>query len=182
MRTLVYKRTHPHDPGECGCFGIEDCMGRIRAWEFDAVIGVGGNGIEAQSHNINGKVNWIGVGAHKHKPRRGYRGPLVTFDHFVLFEADGPNFRELAPHLAKRIYSTKGRCSFIRFNKVEQAEVSRLLKFAEYEQASTWLPNDLLANNSGLISRPRIPRPASAAGPAPSFNGLLIRPLFTSLT
>src|SRR5262245_43741838 len=138
MRTLVYKRTHPYDPDEFGCFGIEDCMGGVRAREFDAVIGVGGTGVEAQSYNIDGKVNWIGIGTHKHKPPRGYRGPLVTFDHFILFEADGPDFRHLAPNLANRIYLTQGRCSFIRFNATEQAEVRRILMLAKTEPPSIW--------------------------------------------
>lgn len=70
MRTLVYRRTHPHDPDERGCFGVEDCMGGVRAWEFDAVIGIGGNGVEAQSHNINGNVHWIGVDARRHNAPR----------------------------------------------------------------------------------------------------------------
>jgi hypothetical protein len=146
MRTLVYKRTHPYDPDECGCFGIQDCMGSVRARKFDAVIGVGGNGVEARSHNINGKVNWIGLGAHKHKPLPGYRGPMVIFEHFVLFEADGPEFRKLACNLAKRIYSTQGRCSFTRFDEVEQSEVDRILKLAESEPCSTWEQDDLLEN------------------------------------
>lgn len=141
MRTLVYKRTHPHDPDERGCFGVEDCMGGVRARDFDAVIGIGGNGSEARYHDINGKVNWIGIGSHKHRAPRGYRGPLVTFNHFVLFEAAGPDFQELAPNLANRIYSTQGRCSFMRFDKNEQAEISRILSLAEFEPASTWTPD-----------------------------------------
>jgi hypothetical protein len=31
MRTLIYKRTHTGDPDANGCFGIYDCMGRVRA-------------------------------------------------------------------------------------------------------------------------------------------------------
>jgi hypothetical protein len=76
MGILVYKRTHPGDPDNGGCFGAEDCMGAIRARRFDAVIGAGGIGPEAQSHGIDGKLNWIGIG-----PRRGRwygrRGQLV---------------------------------------------------------------------------------------------------------
>jgi len=48
MRTLIYKRTHTGDPDANGCFGIYDCMGRVRALDFDAVIGIGGIGSEAQ--------------------------------------------------------------------------------------------------------------------------------------
>src|SRR5262245_48296821 len=143
MKTLVYKRTHPYDPDERGCFGIEDCMGTVRTRKFDAVIGVGGNGAEAQGHGISGKVNWIGIGPHKHPPPEGWRGPLVTFDHFIIFEDDGPDFRELAPNLAERIYSTPGRCSFVNFDNIEQSEIEYVLKLAESEPASSWEPNDL---------------------------------------
>jgi hypothetical protein len=30
MRTLVYTRTHKGDPDKTGCFGIWDCMGKLR--------------------------------------------------------------------------------------------------------------------------------------------------------
>ena len=42
MRTLVYLRTHNGDPDEEDVFGIHDCMGQVRSWRFEAVIGVGG--------------------------------------------------------------------------------------------------------------------------------------------
>jgi hypothetical protein len=43
VRTLIYKRTHSGDSDKMGCFGIWDCMGRLRNMAFDAVIGVGGS-------------------------------------------------------------------------------------------------------------------------------------------
>ena len=64
MRTLIYKPTHPGDPDRQGRFGIEDCMGHVRRWGFEAVIGVGGIGAESRSHGRDGKVNWIGIGPH----------------------------------------------------------------------------------------------------------------------
>jgi hypothetical protein len=39
MRILTYKRTHVGDPDQDGRFGIYDCMGRVRNYPFDAVIG-----------------------------------------------------------------------------------------------------------------------------------------------
>jgi len=42
MRILIYKRTHTGDPDLKGRFGIHDCMGRVRDYDYDAVIGVGG--------------------------------------------------------------------------------------------------------------------------------------------
>ena len=93
MRTLVYKRTHKGDPDRKGCFGIQDCMGRVRSYKFDAVIGVGGIGRMARVEGISGKVNWIGIGSRKGPT--GGRGPLVTFDHFVLYEERGRDFRAI---------------------------------------------------------------------------------------
>ena len=59
MRTLIYKRTHHGDPDVSGQFGIHGCMGRVRAWDFEAVIGVGGVGPEPRSEGLDCKVNWI---------------------------------------------------------------------------------------------------------------------------
>jgi hypothetical protein len=126
MRTLVYKRTHHGDPDLLGRFGIHDCMGQVRAWGFDAVIGVGGHGAEPTSQGLAGKVNWIGIGAHR-TPAVGKRGPIVTFDHFVLYGSDGPDFAGLAPQLAYRIYSNNVRVIMDGLDAIEQAEVERIL-------------------------------------------------------
>ena len=43
LKILVYRRTHTGDPSrETGECGIHDCMGQVRDWAFDAVIGIGG--------------------------------------------------------------------------------------------------------------------------------------------
>jgi hypothetical protein len=128
LRILVYKRTHKGDPDRKGCFGIQDCMGRVRSYKFDAVIGVGGIGRMARVEGISGKVNWIGIGSRK-GPTRG-RGPLVTFDHFVLYEEKGRDFWTIAPTLARRMYSTNARVLF-NFSDAEQAEIACLLKLAK---------------------------------------------------
>lgn len=139
-RTLVYKRTHKGDPDRKGRFGIEDCMGRIRKIAFDAVIGIGGIGSEAKTEGIGGKVNWIGIGSRK-KPLIGGRGPLVTFDHFVLFEEKGRDFRVAAPTLARRMYSRKApRFLFDDFNGAEHGEIGCLLKMAKTSPPSTGTP------------------------------------------
>lgn len=52
-------RTHNGDPDRFGRFGMNDCMGRVRARQFDAVVGVSGIGAEPKSVEIAGKVNWI---------------------------------------------------------------------------------------------------------------------------
>jgi hypothetical protein len=130
MRTLIYKRTHRGDPNVDGQFGIYDCMGQVRAWSFDAVIGVGGMGAEPRSHGLDGKVNWIGIGPHK-RASAGKRGPIVTFDHFWFRGADGPNFEKLAPQLAHRIYSRNVRVLMHGLSAAEQREVDSLLKLAK---------------------------------------------------
>jgi hypothetical protein len=61
MRTLIYKRTHTGDPDpETGVFGNNDCMGEVRCWDFDAVIGIGGIGEEPRryGHSRQTNVDW----------------------------------------------------------------------------------------------------------------------------
>jgi len=83
VKTFVYKRTHKGDPDKEGRFGIRDCMGRARNFEFDAVIGIGGVSVEAKRSGIHRKVNWIGIGPRKQMlAADGW--PLLTFDYFVL--------------------------------------------------------------------------------------------------
>jgi hypothetical protein len=125
MPTLVYKRTHNGDPDSRGYFGIRDCMGSVRSWPFDSVIGVGGQGAEAESHDIARKLNWIGVGA-RTKYVQGKDNPIVTFDQFRDFGTDGPLLQSIAPNLARRMYVKKAR-AVMNFNALELAEVARAL-------------------------------------------------------
>jgi hypothetical protein len=67
---LIYKQTHLDDPGDTGIFGINDCMGRVRGFDFDAVIAM-----------LNNKVSWVGLGARK-IPWPGH-DPQVIFSHFA---------------------------------------------------------------------------------------------------
>ena len=129
MRTLIYKRTHPGDPDPEGRFGIRDCMGQVRNWDFDAVIGVGGSGAEASFHGIDGKVNWIGIGPHKAMSTAGH-GPVLTFDHFLLFESSGPELCDIAPTLANRLYGRNVRVLLHDLSPPERKEVSRILALA----------------------------------------------------
>ena len=133
-RTLVYKRTHNGDPDAQGRFGCHDCMGRVRGWQFHAVIGVGGQSREAKQNEIAGKVNWIGIGP-RWRTVSGLRGPLVTFDHFLYFGVDGPELSVEAPILAQRLYSEKPRVA-MKFSPEEQTEIDRLLALAEGEPPS----------------------------------------------
>jgi hypothetical protein len=105
IRVLVYKRTHPGDPDEGGWFGINDCMGAIGARRFDAVIGVGGLSAEPRRYKIAGKLNWIGIGAHRDAWYE--RGPRIIFDQFRNFGTQGDSFRSHAPRLAERMYGQR---------------------------------------------------------------------------
>lgn len=139
MRVLVYKRTHTGDPDEeTGTFGCNGCMKEVRGWNYDAVIGVGGIGPKAKKNGIAGKVTWIGIGPHKRiVPRK--RGPEVQFDHFVLYDAKGEDFRELAKKLARRIYGKGIRTVVIDPTDADYAEVACILKLAEKAPASPGL-------------------------------------------
>jgi hypothetical protein len=128
MRTLVYKRTHSGDPDEQGRFGIHDCMGSVRARDYDAVIGVGGIGDEPRRNGIAEKITWIGIGPHKSEGSS--RGPLVTFDQFLYFGVTGPKLSKHAPTLAAHIYGMNVR-SLLTFNTQEAAEVARILELAK---------------------------------------------------
>jgi hypothetical protein len=139
VRVLVYKRTHTGDPDpETGTFGCNGCMGAVRGWDFEAVIGVGGIGGEAESHGIAGKLTWIGIGPH-HVPVWDERGPGVQFEHFVLYDAKGPDFRQLAPKLAKRMYDAGIRVILHDMSEAESAEVAGILKRAKKAQPSPGL-------------------------------------------
>lgn len=136
MRTLIYKRTHTGDPDANGCFGIYDCMGRVRALDFDAVIGIGGIGSEAQWAGIAGRITWVGIGAHRAVSHG--RGPQITFDQFVLFDGEGKELSEIAPTLAKRFYLDHGpRYAFDEnLSDVEKAETKRILQMVKGAQGS----------------------------------------------
>jgi hypothetical protein len=139
LRVLVYKRTHNGDPDQYGCFGAHDCMGAVRGRDFDAVIGVGGVGSEADSSGIAGKVNWIGIGPHK-LSTPGMKWPVVTFDHFRDFGKTGPKFRSLAPNLAERMYSKNIRHVIDDLTECEYIEVSTILSLAESSPPSPGWP------------------------------------------
>src|SRR5271169_5808628 len=140
MRTLIYKRTHKGDPDPGGCFGIYDCMGRLRRTDFDAVIGLGGMGREAQTARIAGKITWIGIGAHK--TAGDGRGPRVTFDHFVLFDEKGKDLSDIAPLLARRFYLDHGPRFLLdgSLSKPETQEIERILHMARKEPPSKGMP------------------------------------------
>ena len=129
MRILTYKRTHTGDPSPDGIFGIADCMGSVRGHVYDAVIGVGGTSAEPRSYEIDGKITWIGVNPKK-TAKLGFRGPIVTFERFVLFDAKGPMLSALGPSLANRMYVGKVRYLLGRYSNAEQADAEKIVQWA----------------------------------------------------
>lgn len=132
MTVLVYKRTHPDDPDASGRFGVQDCMGRVRARRFDAVIGVGGISGEPRAHGIDGRLNWVGVGARRLPTRpRDFRGPIIAFSRFRLFEDSGPLLAEIAPALARHMYERNRRAVMLKRSRSELwNEVQAILRLA----------------------------------------------------
>lgn len=111
-KILIYKRTHDGDPDNAGRFGIQDCMGRVRSFGFDGVIGVGGVSGWPVSQGLDRKVNWVG----RHPQRvpssmPGARAPILQFaaPDFALFEHRGPQVADLSKALAKHVYGRRLR-------------------------------------------------------------------------
>jgi hypothetical protein len=152
-QTLVYKRTHSDDPDPAtGVFGNKNCMGPIRSWSFDAVIGVGGKGREAESNNIARKLTWIGIGSHKTGDRRC---PKVTFDHFRYYGEEGPLLKEVAPALARRMYDKNVRVIKDSLSDEEQLEVENILDTAKDAPHSGHLKNELQPDSKKISGKCR---------------------------
>lgn len=131
MKTLLYKRTHKGDPDDSGVFGVNDCMGKVRGWGFDAVIGVGGSRPDRGHEDIARKVNWIGIGPHELGATA--KGPCLGFDFFHRFDEAGPALEERAPDLFRYMFVEKHVRAVLSHNLSEsiQAEVQGLLIWAE---------------------------------------------------
>ena len=125
MRILTYKRTHTGDPDNKGRFGIYDCMGRVRNYCFDAVIGVGGIGREPKSYGIDKKINWVGI-----NPNRKNKHSIITFENFLLLDEEGPLLERLAPNLSKHMYVKGARILLDAYSKVEHSEAIAILKWS----------------------------------------------------
>ena len=131
LNTLIYKRTHRGDPDKSGTFGVHDCMGQARNWNFDAVIGVGGKSPWVGHENIALKINWIGIEANK--TEAGKRGPLVSFKHFCLYDEKGPALKTLAPKVFKYMFDEQNiRAVLSRSLPSDmQVEITRILELAK---------------------------------------------------
>jgi hypothetical protein len=132
MRVMIYKRTHTGDPTPEGVFGLSDCMGAVRARQFDAVIGIGGLSSEPRLHGIDGRLTWVGVGVRRGGSIPvGHRGPIVAFDRFRLFEQFGPKLSVIAPALAHHMFAVNRRVVMSGgLNDAIQREITKILALA----------------------------------------------------
>ena len=129
MKILIYKRTHIGDPDGKRQFGNEGCMGRVRGFAFDAVIGVGGISGWPTQQGIARKINWVGRCPQKTINPVDPRGPLASFrpKDFRIFEHQGPLLEDESPLLAKKVFSSRARFFFGSLSPTEQKETQRLL-------------------------------------------------------
>jgi hypothetical protein len=169
MRTLIYKRTHSGDPDrENGMFGTRDCMGTVRGRQFDAVIGVGGIGLEPTRHGIAGKLTWVGTGPYKIYDPNHPRSPRVLFDHFLYLGECGPLLEVEYPALASRMYEKPARAimhlpsSRALFFEHSPGvfdldrDVEKILGLAKNEPASGFLFKRKLRHARGRCRSPQI--------------------------
>jgi len=137
-KTLVYKRTHRGDPNAEGIFGIHDCMGKVRNWDFNAVIGVGGKSPDAGSKGIAHKINWIGKGAIRYK-YTSQSDPseklydIIKFDFFCLYDERGKSLKRKAPNLYEYMFENKHVRAVLSQNLSSeiQGEIAKILNDAE---------------------------------------------------
>lgn len=147
MVTLVYKMTHKGDPDpDLGHWGVEDCMGRVRGFRYDAVIGIGGRSWWTDQTNRAGEIIWIGIGPQQ-KSVQGKRGPAVTFDHFQYFGEGELTLREIAPKLDKAIHKCRFKLS--GFSQTEQQEIKRILELAKEAKPSASLSAKAIQSQRG---------------------------------
>ncbi len=154
MRILTYKRTHVGDPDQEGRFGIYNCMGNIRDYKYDAVIGVGGVGAEPRCFGIDRKINWVGINPTR-SPSSRNGGVEVTFEHFLLLEDRGPLLEELAPVLAKRLFKGGARLLLSDYSIDERSEAEKILGWAKKQSRQHSAGISLPGDATGCKSRCR---------------------------
>jgi hypothetical protein len=138
-------------------------MGAVRGWRFDAVIGVGGIGPESQRWGIDRRLNWVSVGAHPSESIPiGFRGPLGTFNRFLLLEAQGPELHIIAPTLARYMYAVNRRVVMSdSLNHTLQGEIQVILSLATRARNR---PRVLRTRKRGCTPRPCTPPQTCANG------------------
>lgn len=107
-RILIYKRTHTGDPNESGLFGCNDCMGSVRDWSFNHVIGIGGVSPWPGDEGIAKKVNWVGI-SRKACGVSPKGHAIWAFERFILLNEHGPLLQSDYPLLYGHMLKTNRR-------------------------------------------------------------------------
>lgn len=108
-------------------------MGRVRNYDFEAVIGVGGIGREPKTQKIDRRINWIGITPTR-KTRNGTTGFVLEFKHFLLLEEHGPLLSSMAPTLAKRMYEKNVRLLLRGYSTIEKREAEIILEWSKNQK------------------------------------------------
>jgi hypothetical protein len=108
-------------------------MGQVRAFPFDAVIGIGGRSWWTNEIKRTGEVVWIGLDPQQ-MPVRGKRGPKVRFTHFRYFGEGELMLSQIAPRLDRSMHSRRFR--LYDFSRIEEEEIERILALAQAAEPS----------------------------------------------
>ena len=131
-RVLIYKRTHIGDPDSSGTFGCGDCMGRIRGYRYDAVIGIGVANPWIGHEGIAGRITWVGVGPQRVGVHEQSGAPVIRFTRWRLSDANGKLLRNFAPKLAEYFFAKHRRYFFSDGLSDEiQADIKKILGLAK---------------------------------------------------
>ncbi len=174
-RVLIYKRNHTGDPDSYGTFGCSDCMGKIRGYPYDAVIGIGVSAPWPGYEGIADRITWVGVGPQRVgiHPARG--APIIRFERWSVFDSNGKDLRRFAPHLAQYVYARHRRFFFSDGLPPEiQRDIGRILRLARPEKGHM---GDI--DLSGPVDCPprRSPRKPSQRRPVCSRRSATLTPL-----
>jgi hypothetical protein len=121
--------THISDPdSDLGCWGVEDCMGQVRGYAFDAVIGIGGRSWWTNQTSRAGEIVWIGIGPQK-TTVRGKRGLEVRFAHFRYFREGELMLSTKAPKLETAMRNCRFR--LYGFSQAQEREIGQIRKLAK---------------------------------------------------
>jgi hypothetical protein len=160
-RVLIYKRTHIGDPNLAGEFGCSDCMGRVRGFAYDAVIGIGGSSYEPRSHGIDGRITWVGIGPRRQTSSFSRGAPIVTFERFAIFDSVGEKLRDFAPALAEHFFMKHRRFFFSDSLSDEiQRDIERILQLAKLDKPPKFRGGTKRASGC----RPHCPPPDTQVG------------------
>lgn len=131
MKILIYKRTHRGDPDERGIFGVEDCMGHIRNYDYKAVIGVGAKYPLKGNEDLKFKINWVGL-CPKQEQSINRRGHFIIFRYFKLYEEEGKDMEIFYPNLLVYMRNKRWDMSACQYEPVRK-EIADIIEAVKKE-------------------------------------------------